>query len=621
MPQLIPLDQALGMARANRFGRMLGRGAENRVEPECWPHISPSFRFDRSAKFFAIGSCFAANITRRLILDGYDVQTGGEPLEQRHNRYTPPAIWQELAWAGAIFHRDDSPTDEDILPLLIELAPGRWADLWCREEQRAGKTREEAIAARRALYAHFRHAFTADVVIVTLGLIEAWWDSVSRSYVEFDTAWTRRADRERLSFTRLDFATCLDFVVRTMELLCNGRRKVLLTTSPVVLARTFTADDIVVANTHSKAVLRAVAGEVTDRFADVDYFPSYEIATITRKAEVWEDDLIHVAPGFVARIMDHVTAAYGEGAADRSAEVDLRVALLKMTALVEAQRWEEAGAILDPLEEDELATGGAAVHAAALRLLWRRGAAERARVHARALAAEAEALMEHQPEWVMEAACLLECGPDAADGDLARAGFDAIVQAAQCHPVLLVQVLQRLRKAECHEALLRLAVLVAERDIDHPEVAGMLAPILCRHGREQEAEVLCRAQLERHPQDPTLLLALARIAQGRHEHGAVVDLLSRALTVQADDPWALFVMARALMALKREDEAQHALERLVKVDPVNVRGLALSAALLWRRGEREAAFARAGEAQRLATSPSDLPSSLAPVFAAMDPGV
>ncbi|MDF8333045.1 GSCFA domain-containing protein [Novosphingobium cyanobacteriorum] len=496
MPRFVPLDQALARARENRFGRMLGRGAENRVEPECWPHIAPSFRFDRSAKFFAIGSCFAANITRRLILDGYDMQTGGEPLELHHNRYTPPAIWQELAWAGAIFHRDDTPTDNDILPLLIELTPGRWADLWCREGHRTDMTREEAIAARQALYAHFRHAFTADVVIVTLGLIEAWWDSVSRSYVEFDTAWARRADRDRLSFVRLDFATCLDFVVRTMELLCDGRRKVLLTTSPVVLARTFTADDIVVANTHSKAVLRAVAGEVADRFADVDYFPSYEIATITRKAEVREDDLVHVAPGFVARIMDHVTAAYGEGAAQSGEDAEARGALLRMAALVEAQRLDEAWAILDPLAERDVALGGAAAHAAAMRLLWRRGVAERALDHARVLGVEAEALVGHQPEWVMEAGCLLESGTGAGDGALAEAAFAAVLQAGRRHPVLLVQMLQRLRRAECHEVLLRFAALMEELGIDHPEAAGILAPILCRQDRAGQAEALCRAHLQ-----------------------------------------------------------------------------------------------------------------------------
>ncbi|MDF8333046.1 tetratricopeptide repeat protein [Novosphingobium cyanobacteriorum] len=101
----------------------------------------------------------------------------------------------------------------------------------------------------------------------------------------------------------------------------------------------------------------------------------------------------------------------------------------------------------------------------------------------------------------------------------------------------------------------------------------------------------------------------------------VIDLLSRALAVQPDDTWALFVMARTLVALKREEEAQEVLERLVAVDPGNVRGLALSAVLRWRRGDREGAFARAGEARRLTASPSDLPTSLAPVLSAMDFGL
>src|SRR4051794_39568577 len=126
----VPLETALAAARANKYGRMLGRAADNRLEPECWPDVQPSFHFTKDQKFFAIGSCFAKNISKRLALDGYNVLSATGTQGERRNRYTPPAIWQELAWAEEIYHRDDTIRDEDILPLLIELSSGKWADLW-----------------------------------------------------------------------------------------------------------------------------------------------------------------------------------------------------------------------------------------------------------------------------------------------------------------------------------------------------------------------------------------------------------------------------------------------------------------------------------------------------------
>ena len=100
----VPLTEALAISRANKVGRMVGRAGDNRIEPECWPVVKPGFQFSKDHKFFTIGSCFAGNIGRRLKVDGYKVH-GSEamPGEQR-NRYTPASIFQEIEWAGRIFH-------------------------------------------------------------------------------------------------------------------------------------------------------------------------------------------------------------------------------------------------------------------------------------------------------------------------------------------------------------------------------------------------------------------------------------------------------------------------------------------------------------------------------------
>ena len=50
-----------------------------------------------------------------------------------------------------------------------------------------------------------------------------------------------------------------------------------MTVSPVPLAATATDKNVLVATSYSKSVLRAVAGSLSDEFAEIDYFPSYEI--------------------------------------------------------------------------------------------------------------------------------------------------------------------------------------------------------------------------------------------------------------------------------------------------------------------------------------------------------
>jgi hypothetical protein len=55
--------------------------------------------------------------------------------------------------------------------------------------------------------------------------------------------------------------------------------KFLVTVSPVPLTATATGAHVEVATAYSKAVLRAVAGQVSDQAQNVDYFPSYEIIT------------------------------------------------------------------------------------------------------------------------------------------------------------------------------------------------------------------------------------------------------------------------------------------------------------------------------------------------------
>ena len=78
----------------------------------------------------------------------------------------------------------------------------------------------------------------------------------------------------------------------------------LLTVSPVPLTATASDKHVLTATTYSKSVLRAVAGELYDRYADIDYFPSYEIvASPWSRGFFYESNMRSVNAGGVSVVM------------------------------------------------------------------------------------------------------------------------------------------------------------------------------------------------------------------------------------------------------------------------------------------------------------------------------
>ncbi len=120
---------------------------------------------------------------------------------------------------------------------------------------------------------------SADVVVVTLGLIEAWLSP------EFDHAYRQIPhpaifEDLRPRFHRLTTAEMLDDLTKIRAAIQNHTKATLvLTVSPIPLHSTMTALDVRVANTESKSRIRAVVSEFVERFPDVHYFHSFEIVT------------------------------------------------------------------------------------------------------------------------------------------------------------------------------------------------------------------------------------------------------------------------------------------------------------------------------------------------------
>ncbi|WP_316898406.1 GSCFA domain-containing protein [Pseudodesulfovibrio indicus] len=118
-------------------------------------------------------------------------------------------------------------------------------------------------------------------------------------------------DRERFQFHLLSHGECLGFVEDAIALVRarNPKARFLLTTSPIPLDRTFTDDDVIVANLHSKSKLRSVCGELAAT-GEVEYFPSFESVMLTKDWDIWYPDLRHVEGFFVGEIVNRLCDAY-----------------------------------------------------------------------------------------------------------------------------------------------------------------------------------------------------------------------------------------------------------------------------------------------------------------------
>jgi hypothetical protein len=173
----------------------------------------------------------------------------------------------------------------------------------------------ELRSRRQNVREYFQRAFKANVIVVTLGLAELWFDNTTGLALnEIPDAHNVRLSPDRFSFC---FSEVSDNIVALEEmhtlLIRHGCKdfRMVITTSPVPLVRTFTGDDIIIANMHAKSTLRVAAREFALRHENVDYYPSYEAAMLSDRSIVWADDQLHVSDFMVGQIIATFLRRYG----------------------------------------------------------------------------------------------------------------------------------------------------------------------------------------------------------------------------------------------------------------------------------------------------------------------
>ena len=211
-----------------------------------------------NTRVLAMGSCFAALFAQWLAENGFnrhfDSTTDSSLL--RNPLDSPVAVAQQFRWAFG-------ELDSDIV-------------VWFTDDH----TRVEATeTARRELQ---RSLETAEVLIITLGLAESWFDVATGEPIwripPVEYTGGRFASRVTGVAESVHALETIDRLRRTHM----PRAKVIYTVSPVRFRVTFRPMAALVANAVSKSIVRASVDEFLRSHAgEIDnvyfYFPSYEI--------------------------------------------------------------------------------------------------------------------------------------------------------------------------------------------------------------------------------------------------------------------------------------------------------------------------------------------------------
>lgn len=274
-----------------------------------WP-ISPD---DRVA---TAGSCFAQHIARNMRANGYSV-IDTEPAPPWMDRATAAkhgfgvysARFGNLYYVRQLLQLTREALDGEQREDIVWRKGERYYDALRPSVDPEGHASAELVHKHREQHLErVRQMFDAvDVFVYTFGLTEGWVNqNTGTAYPTAPGTIAGDFDPEVYAFKNFRFSEVLEDFLAFRTRLREHRPDVrfLLTVSPVALAATATDDHVLKATMYSKSVLRAVAGELTEEFSDIDYFPSYEmIAGAATDGRFFDESRRDVRPEGVAQVM------------------------------------------------------------------------------------------------------------------------------------------------------------------------------------------------------------------------------------------------------------------------------------------------------------------------------
>ena len=281
------------------------------------PVVRAPFQVKPGQKLASVGSCFAQHISRRLLGAGLNYYvTEPAPAELSPEEAQVRSFGTFSARYGNVYtarqlHQLFDRAFGDFKP---EVRPwrrpdGRLVDPFRPAIEPAGyETHEDVAKARFHHLEAVRDLFrTLDVIIVTLGLTEAWRARSDGSVFPVAPgviAGERTpSDYEFINFEAEDVIADLEAFLAKLRGVNPGARAI-LTVSPVPLVATYEDRHVLVSTTYSKAALRVAADRVCRASDYAYYFPSYEIiASHASKGAYFADNLRSVTEHGVDHVM------------------------------------------------------------------------------------------------------------------------------------------------------------------------------------------------------------------------------------------------------------------------------------------------------------------------------
>ncbi len=218
------------------------------------------------------------------------------------NKYNPFTILNELEWACG---------EKEFNQEVFIFSEGKYIDPNLKQGEKA-QNLSLALQFRKNLNEYFNQLKHSDLLVVTLGMIECWYDSKTSTVLNMaPPPKAILSEPDRYKFTMLevsDIVECLDKIYAISQRL--GVSKMIITTSPVTLGRTFRDKDIIVSNCFSKSTLRVASEIFSEKYNNVDYFPSFETVTYGDRRLTYQNCLSHASDYVVSNIISEFLFRY-----------------------------------------------------------------------------------------------------------------------------------------------------------------------------------------------------------------------------------------------------------------------------------------------------------------------
>ena len=241
----------------------------------------------------AFGSCFARHVSIYLQEQGYQIPMNVGVHDAAYivrcgaginNTF---AVRQQFEWAfeGRTFRED----------------------LWYDEEKGLNKPLKEVQEVTRTIFDR------TDVLIMTLGLAEIWYNRVTGE-VFWRAIPKSRFDPVVHGFRVSTVEENRENLEKVYALIRKHRpdASIIFTLSPVPLVATFRPVSCATANSVSKAILRVAVDELMRRHEDdpdLFYYPSYEIVKDFFR-DAYEEDNRHIKSKVLKEVMQHFARFY-----------------------------------------------------------------------------------------------------------------------------------------------------------------------------------------------------------------------------------------------------------------------------------------------------------------------